>query len=58
MDVLILITALNDLRIEKTIESLLDQKTELAYSILIADGGSSPEVLEKYRYISSQAKRK
>lgn len=58
MDVLILITALNDPRIEKTIESLLNQKTELDYSILIADGGSSPEILEKYRYISSQAKKK
>ena len=57
LDVLILITALNDPGIEKTIESLLDQKTELDYSILIADGGSSPEVLEKYRCISSQAKK-
>jgi len=57
LDVLILITALNDPRIEKTIESLLDQNTELDYSILIADGGSSSELIEKYKHVSSKAKR-
>jgi len=57
LDVLILITALNDLRIEKTINSLLGQNTGLDYSILIADGGSKPELLKKYKRISSQAKK-
>ena len=52
-----MITALNDPRIEKTIESLLAQNTELDYSILIADGGSKSEFLDKYKLISSHAKK-
>lgn len=54
---MIIITAFNDPRIERTIKSLLDQEASIGYSILIADGGSRKDLVEMYKCMSSLAKK-